>query len=184
MLRKRFLICLSATALFLAACDDDQSSDSDTEEVDAEELDEDSEEELEDQIEEESEDSNDRKHDLIENFDPEEYMTGHTHTDLMRNPDDMQGERVYFIGEVTQVLEEYEEGLNLYLLSLRSDDPDNDRKQVFFVNEADYTFERIIEGDRIWLYGEYLEEFYYDTVSGRQNSEPLIYTHMYTIQEN
>lgn len=76
MIRKRFAIGLSATALFFAACDNEPSSKDNIEEVEAEEIDE----------------ANERKDYLIENFDPEEYMTGYTHTDLMRNPDDMFGE--------------------------------------------------------------------------------------------
>lgn len=91
-----------------------------------------------------------------ENLD--DYRKDVTFDDLSRKPNDYKGEYVCYTGEVVQLLEkESENNLRIAI--------DGDYNKIIYVGYFPSTInERVLEGDKITIYGQYLGIIQYDSV--------------------
>lgn len=99
----------------------------------------------------------------------EDYDTGITYDQLARTPDDYEDKLVTLSGEVLQVLED--NGTANIRLAV-----DNDYDKVAYgVYESSLVSSRVLEGDKITVYGTSGGLYSYETVLGNTTTVPLVY---------
>lgn len=99
----------------------------------------------------------------------EDYDTGITYDQLARTPDDYEDKLVTFSGEVLQVLED--NGTANIRLAV-----DNDYDKVAYgVYDSSLVSSRVLEGDKITVYGMSGGLYSYETVLGNTTTVPLVY---------
>lgn len=99
----------------------------------------------------------------------EDYDTGITYDQLARTPDDYEDKLVTLSGEVLQVLED--NGTTNIRLAV-----DNDYDKVAYgVYESSLVSSRVLEGDKITVYGTSGGLYSYETVLGNTTTVPLVY---------
>ena len=99
----------------------------------------------------------------------EDYDTGITYDQLARTPDDYEDKLVTLSGEVLQVLED-NGTVNIRLAV------DNDCDKVAYgVYDSSLVSSRVLEGDKITVYGTSGGLYSYETVLGNNTTVPLVY---------
>lgn len=99
----------------------------------------------------------------------EDYDTGITYDQLARTPDDYEDKLVTLSGEVLQVLED-NGTVNIRLAV------DNDYDKVAYgVYDSSLVSSRVLEGDKITVYGTSGGLYSYETVLGNNTTVPLVY---------
>lgn len=99
----------------------------------------------------------------------EDYDTGITYDQLARTPDDYEDKLVTLSGEVLQVLED--NGTANIRLAV-----DNDYDKVAYgVYDSSLVSSRVLEGDKITVYGTSGGLYSYETVLGNTTTVPLVY---------
>ncbi len=99
----------------------------------------------------------------------EDYDTGITYDQLARTPDDYEDKLVTLSGEVLQVLED--NGTTNIRLAV-----DNDYDKVAYgVYDSSLVSSRVLEGDKITVYGTSGGLYSYETVLGNNTTVPLVY---------
>lgn len=99
----------------------------------------------------------------------EDYDTGITYDQLARTPDDYEDKPVTLSGEVLQVLED-NGTVNIRLAV------DNDYDKVAYgVYDSSLVSSRVLEGDKITVYGTSGGLYSYETVLGNNTTVPLVY---------
>lgn len=99
----------------------------------------------------------------------EDYDTGITYDQLARTPDDYEDKLVTLSGEVIQVLED--NGTANIRLAV-----DNDYDKVAYgVYDSSLVSSRVLEGDKITVYGTSGGLYSYETVLGNTTTVPLVY---------
>lgn len=99
----------------------------------------------------------------------EDYDTGITYDQLARTPDDYEDKLVTLNGEVLQVLED-NGTVNIRLAV------DNDYDKVAYgVYDSSLVSSRVLEGDKITVYGTSGGLYSYETVLGNNTTVPLVY---------
>lgn len=99
----------------------------------------------------------------------EDYDTGITYDQLARTPDDYEDKLVTLSGEVLQVLED-SGTVNIRFAV------DNDYDKVAYgVYDSSLVSSRVLEGDKITVYGTSGGLYSYETVLGNNTTVPLVY---------
>lgn len=112
---------------------------------------------------------------------PDEYENEVDWSILMREPDKYLSLQVQALGDVVQVIEDYEDNYNLYLLNEVRDGVGNTRNYFFAYLEKERLGKKILKGDRIQVYGNFAGDHTYNTAGGSTDTLPLVYLHDYQI---
>lgn len=96
------------------------------------------------------------------------YDTGITYDQLVRTPDDYEGEKVKFSGEVVQVMED--DGTTAIRLAV-NEDYDN---ILIGVYDSNIVSSRILENDKVTIYGISTGLYSYETVMGDTLTIPSV----------
>lgn len=96
------------------------------------------------------------------------YDTGITYDQLARTPDDYEGEKVKFSGEVVQVMED--DGTTAIRLAV-NEDYDN---ILIGVYDSNIVSSRILENDKVTIYGISTGLYSYETVMGDTLTIPSV----------
>lgn len=98
-----------------------------------------------------------------------EYASDITYDQLARTPDDYVGAAIQMTGEVIQLME----GDDTNAIRLATDDEWNNI--IYIEYESSITAERILEYDKVTVYGWYYGIYQYESTMGQLISVPAIY---------
>lgn len=105
-----------------------------------------------------------------------------SYNNLSRHPKDYEGNCITIKGRVLQVLEETD-GITLRVATKYDSYLNQYYEDVFLVAILDMDENnRILEADKITIYGTYLGMSSYTTITGAQNTIPSLYSHSYILK--
>lgn len=99
------------------------------------------------------------------------YASNITYDQLARTPKDYEGKNIKMSGEVLQLME----GTDATAIRMATDSSWDD--VIYIEYDPSITNERILEGDKITVYGMYCGIFQYESTLGGMISVPSIYVH-------
>nr|DAH65798.1 MAG TPA: putative cytoplasmic protein [Caudoviricetes sp.] len=115
--------------------------------------------------------------DETENLSPEQYKSeciDVSYEELARKPDEYEGQKVKFRGEIMQVVNDSDSGTSEYLISVTEGDYGLWDDNVFVKLSSDNKTEKFLEDDIVTFYGKSAGEYKYKSLLGQSIAVPCV----------